>query len=67
MIFLCPLQEITRLEQELSEAAEKLVENQKTIQKQQRDLDGFQELEERVGSDLMTNQVMWTNPCRSPL
>lgn len=36
------------MEKELGEAAEKLNDDQKTIQKQQRDLDGFQELEERV-------------------
>ena len=42
------LQENSRLEQELNEAAEKLIDFEKTITKQQRDLDGFQELEERV-------------------
>ncbi|XP_071799297.1 uncharacterized protein [Asterias amurensis] len=48
-------QEITRLEKELGEAAEKLNDDQKTIQKQQRDLDGFQELEERL-AELESNR-----------
>ncbi|XP_041468933.1 ninein-like protein isoform X2 [Lytechinus variegatus] len=37
-----------RLEQDLNDAMEKLLEYEKTITKQQRDLDGFSELEERL-------------------
>ena len=42
------LQDNNGLEQDLNEAMEKLLEYEKTITKQQRDLDGFSELEERV-------------------
>ncbi|XP_063958274.1 ninein-like protein isoform X1 [Lytechinus pictus] len=37
-----------RIEQDLNDAMEKLLEYEKTITKQQRDLDGFSELEERL-------------------
>ena len=47
-LFVYSFQENGRLEEELVEATERLIENEKTIQKQQRDLEGFQELEERV-------------------
>ncbi|XP_030855103.1 ninein-like protein isoform X2 [Strongylocentrotus purpuratus] len=43
------------LEQDLNEAMEKLLEYEKTITKQQRDLDGFSELEERL-ADLETSK-----------
>ena len=48
VLYLYFLKEHDTLEDDLVEATERLLENEKTIQKQQRDLEGFQELEERV-------------------
>ncbi|XP_072182310.1 uncharacterized protein [Diadema setosum] len=49
------LEDNNRMEQELNEAAERLLESEKVITKQQRDLDGFAELEERL-ADLETSR-----------
>ena len=45
-------QENERLDNENEKAAEKLIDCEKTISKQQRDLEGFQELEDRVSNQM---------------